>query len=269
MKLIVVTPTLGDSPWLRDTIESVAGHPALHVLASPGSRVAEIQAHYPALRVVPDTGEGMYGAINAALAAVPDWDAFTYINDDDLLLPDFALVRQAIERRGGPAVAYGGVRLIDAHGHRLGAIPISPRAEGNRALYEQRIEPVYQHGTVVSRAIYDKIGGFDASFRFCGDSEFLARACLAGVPFVCATRREVAAFRLRPGQLTKARAAMIAERDRVDEKLGLRRNRLTLAHRWAKAGFRLANSAIYTERIARHGFVSFDDLLERLGRDRR
>lgn len=267
MKLIVVTPTLGDSPWLRETIESVAAHPALHVLASPGSRMTEIQARYPALRVVSDTGDGMYGAINAALAAVPDWDAFTYINDDDLLLPDFALVRQTIERRGGPAIAYGGVRLIDAHGRRLGAIPISSNPEGNRALYEQRIEPVYQHGTVVSRAIYDKIGGFDASFRFCGDSEFLARACLAGVPFVCATRREVAAFRLRPGQLTKSRAAMVAERHRVDEKLNLRTGRIGLAHRLARWRFRLANALIYVERISRHGFISFDELLQRAGRD--
>ena len=47
------------------------------------------------------------------------------------------------------------------------------------------------------------MGGFDESFRFCGDTEYMARACVAGLPFRCATLRNVAAFRLRAGQLTK------------------------------------------------------------------
>ena len=109
------------------------------------------------------------------------------------------------------------------------------------------------------------MGGFDAALRFCGDSEFFARACVRGIPFGCATRREVAAFRLRAGQATKNRSAMIVERARVDAKLGLLAPRPAAELRRARWRFRLANLAIYAERVARHGFVTFDELLERGG----
>lgn len=270
MKLLVVTPTLGLSPWLAETVASVAtcAPGAGHVFVAPAAAVGALARRFPRVAAVPEPGGGMYAAINAGLAAAGGWDAFTYLNDDDVLLPDFSEVVRAVAPAvagRAPLVAHGGVRLIDARGARLGAIPISPAPALNRALYAQRLEPVYQHGTVVTRGAFDAIGGFDAAFRFCGDSEFLARACVRGMPFACATRREVAAFRLRAGQATKNRAAMLAERARVDEKLGLLTPPAVGGLRAARWRFRLANLAIYAERIRRHGFVSFDRLLERGG----
>lgn len=269
MKLLVVTPTLGTSPWLVETLASVAEHAdgATHVLVVPAAEVASLAARFPRVCVQAEPGGGMYAAINAGLAAVSDWDAFTYLNDDDVLLPAFAENVRAIvaARAHEPCIAYGGVRLIAADGRRLGSIPISSAPELNRLLYAQRLEPVYQHGTVVTRTVVDRIGAFDARLRFCGDSEFLARACVRGVPFVRATGRETAAFRLRAGQLTKHREAMIAERKAVDEKLGLLSPQPAGALRWARWRFRLANLGVYLERIRRHGFVSFDTLLERSG----
>ncbi|MES2696140.1 MAG: hypothetical protein V4773_21895 [Verrucomicrobiota bacterium] len=271
MKLLVVTPTLGNSPWLEETVASVAACApgARHVLVAPADAVAALTLRFPQARVVAEPGGGMYAAINVGLAAEKEWEAFTYINDDDVLLPDFALVGAALEedmKHGrSVAVAYGGVRLIGADGRRLGAIPISPEPALNRALYAERLEPVYQHGTVATRKAVEKVGAFDASLRVCGDSEFLARACRGGVYFRCATRKEVAAFRLRPGQLTKNRATMDAERTLVDERLKLREGGTPLARRWARWRFRVANAMIYAERIRRHGLVSFDTLLERGG----
>lgn len=269
MKLLVITPTLGTSPWLARTVASVAayGGEVEHVLVAPVAVTASLAARFPAARVMPEPGGGMYAAINAGLSVAGEWDAFTYLNDDDVLLPAFAENMRAIATAGAhkPCIAYGGVRLIGADGRRLGSIPISPAPELNRLLYAQRLEPVYQHGTVVTRAVVDRIGPFDAGLRFCGDSEFLARACVHGVRFVRATGRETAAFRLRAGQLTKNRAAMMAERRTVDEKLGLLAPQPAGALRWARWRFRFANLDVYLERIRRHGFVSFDTLLERGG----
>lgn len=268
MRVLVVTPTLGQSPWLDETVASVAAQPCVseHVLVAAWAAVSELAQRHPRTTVVPEpmSNRGMYAAINAGIAAARPWDAFTYLNDDDLLLPAFGVVARALGADAGQAwVAYGGVRLIGSDGRRLGAIPISPAPEINRVLYAQRIEPVYQHGTLIGRAAYEQLGGFDESLRSCGDSEYLARACLAGVPFVRATRAEVAAFRLHAGQQTKVRERMIAERRRVDEKLGLPVVRPTLEHRLARWRFRIANLPIYAERIARHGFVSFDEMLTR------
>lgn len=262
MKLLVVTATLGESRWLAETAASVPSD-AAHVLVCPAAKLEELRARFPRATVVCEPGGGMYAAIDAGLAAVGEWDAFTYLNDDDLLLPAFRKVLKATERARGAHIVYGGVRLIDANGRRLGAIPISRSPTLNRALYAQRLEPVFQHGTVVSRDAFEELGGFDSSFRLCGDSEFLARACLKGVPFICATGQAVAAFRVRAGQQTKNRAAMNDERRRVDEKLGLLATTTTARHRWARACFRFANVAIYAERIVRHGFVTFDDVLTR------
>lgn len=268
MRILVVTPTLGDSPWLAETVASVATSSpgAKHVLVAPARVVADLAARFPSVVVVEEPGGGMYAAINAGLLAAGDWDAFTYINDDDLLLPGFAAVAAELEEQtaGRPCLVYGRVRLIAADGRRLGAIPVSVWPGFNRELYAQRLEPVYQHGTLVNRAAWEQHGGFDPEFRWCGDSEFLARLCVRGVESVY-VGGEVAAFRLRRGQLTKNRPAMMAERARVDEKLGLPTARLTPRHRWARLVFRLANLPVYAGRIARHGFVSFDELLERAG----
>lgn len=263
-KILVITPTLGRSPWLQQTVESVAAVLVRgeHLLVAPASEVAALQARFPKTRVVAEREGGLYAAINAGLAAVVNWAAFTYLNDDDVLRPNFRSVVSAVGAAGAPLVAYGRVELIDARGKRVGAIPISPFPSLNRALYAQRIEPVYQHGTLVTRTALEQCGGvFDDSFRFCGDSEFLARACVRGVPFRRVGGGAVAAFRLRAGQLTKNRAAMLAERRRVDEKLGLVVAGAAARQRWAKWVFRIWNGSAYAERIARHGFVSFDEVL--------
>jgi hypothetical protein len=262
--LLVVTPTLGRSPWLKDTVESVARQPlrCTHVLVAPAERRGELERRFPHTRVIAEPGGGMYAAINAGLAADDRWQAFTYINDDDLLLPPFAKLVERVNP-GRTEVVYGGVKLIRANGNRAGAIPISSIPPLNRLLYAQRIDPVYQHGTVVTRRVVTQIGAFDATLRFCGDSEFLARACVAGVPFVCATRHEVAAFRLRAGQLTKNLPAMLAEHHRVHAELALPQP-ITLRHRCARIVFRAANVPIYLERIARHGFIGFGEVLARV-----
>jgi hypothetical protein len=266
--LLIVTPTLGVSPWLPETVASVAAQApgGRHRLVAPPNRVAELAARFPATAVVAEPGGGMYAAINAGLAVAGEWGAFTYLNDDDVLLPNFsAVVRAATGAGGREAIAYGRVKLIDGRGQRLGAIPVSPAPSLNRALYAQRLEPVYQHGTVVTRAAFERLGGFDAALRFCGDSEYLARACVNGIPFVRAGGREVAAFRLHGGQLTKQRAAMLAERARVDAQLGLLVAPRTWRHRWARLVFRAANLPVYLERVGRHGWMSFDQQLERAG----
>jgi hypothetical protein len=202
----------------------------------------------------------MYAAINAGLAAVSDWDAFTYINDDDALLPGFGQVLACVDPREA-MVVYGGVRLINTEGKRIGAIPISPFPSLNRLLYAQRTEPVFQHGTVATRAVVTKFGDFDATLRFCGDSEFLSRCCVSGVRFICAQKGVVAAFRLRAGQLTKNLPVMLAEHHRVYDKHRLPAERITLKHRWARLVFRVVNLPVYAERIARHGFITFGEQL--------
>src|SRR4051812_41225063 len=88
-RLLVVTPTLGSSVYLDQTVESVTSQSIniLHVLVTPESMVAPLQARYRHAVVLADAGKeaGLYGAINVALTDLnQEWEWFTYINDDDL-----------------------------------------------------------------------------------------------------------------------------------------------------------------------------------------
>jgi GT2 family glycosyltransferase len=267
MNLIVITPTLGKSPWLEATLASVRSLPVdhRHILVCPEAEREGLGRRFPHVQVMAELGSGMYAAVNHALKATQNWEAFTYINDDDLLLPGFAATVRAAASAGigQPLLVYGRVRLIDRTGRRIGAIPISPHPALNRRLYALRLEPVYQHGTLITRAAWEKLSGFDPACHLCGDSELLARACLSGLPF-CRVPWTVAAFRLTPEQLSKSRAAMETERRQIDEKLGLI-TPSSWRHQAARLAFRTFNLPVYAERIARHGFISFDQMLARLG----
>lgn len=266
LKLLVVTPTLGTSPWLEETVRSVAERriSCEHVLVAPRERIAALVERYPNLGVVADPGGGMYAAINAGLASSSGWDAFTYINDDDLLLPGFERVVACVDADEA-CIAYGGVLLINTEGKRTGAIPMCPFPRLNRLLYAQRVEPVFQHGTIATRKAVEHMGGpFDTTLRFCGDSEFLARGCVSGVRFIHATRRPVAAFRLRAGQATKNLPVMLEEHNRLYAKLRLAAPCLGIKHRLARFVFCLSNTGVYLERIRRHGFLRFGEVLAKV-----
>src|SRR5688572_16128156 len=98
MKLLAVTPTLGTSAWLADTVASIAafGPTCQHVIVAPSAMQGPLTARFPKCTVIIEPMGGMYAAINDGIETTQRWDAFTYINDDDLLLPDFRVVIEAV-----------------------------------------------------------------------------------------------------------------------------------------------------------------------------
>lgn len=252
MRLLVVTPTLGASPWLIETVASVTACApgAVHVLVAPEEKRQRLRAEFPGTEVVADPGGGMYAAINAGLSERRDWDVFTYINDDDFLLPGFAEARAAA---GLERVAYGVVELVDERGRDMGPVPVSRFPRWNGLLYRSGIEAIYQHGTIIGRDVWRRAGAFDAGYRLCGDSEWFARAALLGCPFVF-RRSRVAAFRLRSQQMSRNEAAMMAEAARMRAGLGPRPSRCM---RWAATGlFRAGNLPLYLKRVFAHGLLT-------------
>ena len=209
MRLLVVTPTLGTSPFLDETMRSVEavraqGVPILHILTAPEMRVAELAARFPHTLVLPDAGRagGIYGAVNCGLfgASPAEWDWFTYINDDDLLAPAFGEVfhRHARPENEG-VIAYGDVRNIGENGRSLGLQSVERRRAFFRPLMFAGVSLFTQQGTLVSRRVMLELKGFDATYRLCADLDFWVRTVLAGLRhryFPC----EVARFRIRAGQ---------------------------------------------------------------------
>lgn len=222
--LLVVTPTLGDSRYLDATVESVRSQPlrVRHVLSVPAARVALLQERYPHTLVVADVGKAgaIYGALNAALAQVPDgWDWFTYINDDDLLLPGFGTMayRHFASARPAP-VTYGDVQLIDEDDRPLGRITVAPNPRWIPALLQQGISPVMQQGMLFHRDTVARLRGFDLRYRLCADLDFWLRACANGdrLQYYPAP---VAQFRLRRGQISGDTSQTEREQDEIVHRL--------------------------------------------------
>ncbi len=259
MKLRVVTATRGASPFWPAALAAVAraAPGAEHVVVGPAARAGDLAPAGAGIRFVAETGTGLYAALNQGLrAAGNDWEAFTWLNDDDLLLaPGFARLA-ADAHRTDAGVAYGEVTLIDGRSARIGALPVARRAGDLAALLARGIVPLAQPGTVIRREVWEKLGGFDESYRLAGDLDFFVRALVAGVSFAFVPAT-VAAFRLSAGQLSKGRAEREEETTRALRPLrGLRPSAAALGR------FRLGNLCVYAERIRRHGWRRMDELYE-------
>ncbi len=265
-RILVVTPTLGESTFLDRAVASVSTQPLdlLHVLSAPAPKVAALQARYPRTRVVADAGRsgGIYGALNAGLAAAgTEWDWFTYINDDDALLPGFSSVfLHQIFAEFPESVVYGDVDLIDDHDRVISQVTVERRPEWIPALLQQGISPLMQQGMLFRRGLVRRLGGFDPRYRLCADLDFWLRAYVAGAGFRHFPVR-IAQFRLRGGQLSGNTAETEREQSEIvrlqlpDRVSGARRQ-------LARLRYRLCNLPRYVRRIRARGLRTSYQLLE-------
>jgi hypothetical protein len=255
-EILVVTPTLGHSPWLDQTVESVVRlrneHPNLrHVLVVPEMELDRLKTAYPELAVMSEAlgTTSLYGAINTAAGLLDDWDWLTYLNDDDVLGPGFGRVVEAAVDDSADVI-YGRVSYIDAEDRVLGAFPVERRPRRLACLMAAGIPPLTQQGTLVRRACFDRLEGFDPQYRLAADFDFWVRAVRAGCSFSYLPV-ETASFRLREGQLS-------VDQDRVQSEMKtIVANHLPLPGRLSKAlirtGFRLRHGPKVIARRFRSG----------------
>jgi GT2 family glycosyltransferase len=258
MKLRVITATLGESKFWPESLASVAHavSTADHVVVCPAARSPGLGGK---TRLIAEQGAGLYPALNqGARDGADDWDAFTWLNDDDrLAAPGFGALLAAMSTEPDVGICYGRVELIDAQSARVGALPVARRPSDLPALLARGVVPFAQPGTVIRRSAWEKVRGFDESYRLAGDLDFFVRALNAGVKFkfVDAT---VASFRLSAGQLSKQDQEMELETARVLQCL-------TAKPRWpALWRFKVSNLGVYLERLRRHGWVSMRTLQQRV-----
>jgi glycosyltransferase involved in cell wall biosynthesis len=262
---LVITPTLGESPYLDETVSGVAalGIPIVHVISAPASRLEALRERYPSARVVADAGKtgGIYGALNAGLKASPaGWEWFTYINDDDLLLPRFGeLVLRHVAQRCPEPVAYGDVELVREDGRVVSRVTTERSPPWIPALLQQGISPLMQQGMLFNRESVARLGGFDTRYRLCADLDFWLRAFSGGdrfrhYPLVAAQ------FRLRSGQLSSDTSQTMREQDEIVARL-LPARIPPLLKTWARWRYRACNLPRYLERIRSSGLRTSYELL--------
>jgi glycosyltransferase involved in cell wall biosynthesis len=255
-QVIIITPTLGRSRWLDQTVESVAAHtrgnPEMrHVLVAPGDQVKSLASDYPQIEVTAEEAGtlGLYDAVNYGLRVAGDWDWMTYLNDDDLLGPGFERSLKATAD-DSVDVIYGRVTYIGAEGRVLGAYPVESQPRRFASLMAAGIPPITQQGTLVRRDCFDQLAGFDPKYRLAADFEFWVRAVRA----TCSFRYlpvETGLFRLRKGQLS---ADQNSVRSEIETILANHLPRPGHAARFlVRAGFRLRHVPEILARRVRTG----------------
>lgn len=263
-RLLVVTPTLGVSPYLEMAVRSVTElpFPVLHVISVPGSLVPPIQERFPHAVVVADAGKqgGIYGAINAAIHAAPAaWDWFTYINDDDALSPDFArMFAEHTARENAEPVTYGDVRLINESGGTISFLTTERSPRFIPALLHAQISPLNQQGMLFRRDVVERLQSFDLDFRLCADLDFWARAMSAGFAFRHYPL-EVGQFRIRRGQLSGDVTQTLREQNEIVRRAFPSVH--PLLQRLAKWRYRVMNLPRYLARTRTVGWTSSYRLL--------
>lgn len=131
-----------------------------------------IAARYPGVRVVAQTGRGLAAARNQAIAAARG-DIIAFLSHDDRWMPEKTAQQIALLRDSArPAMVLG--RLVE----------FGPNAAPDAQTPRLARTP---DAVLADRAVFDRVGPFDAALGSGCDMEWLARAGLLGIPTaVCA-----------------------------------------------------------------------------------
>lgn len=175
----------------------------------------------------------MYQAVNVGLQQChTEWLA--YLNSDDWLYPDSLRRLLEIGITSEADVVYGNCDYCDHSGRFVYSFAAAQPAQ-LLPLFRTGRMGFAQPAAIFRRSLYERLQGFDVSYKYKADADFFIRALLAGARFVYVEGPAVACFRLHAGQLSNRAAGAIAkEGNRLFSQTALSsgwRDRLTLL-RW-------------------------------------
>ncbi len=246
--ILVVTPTLGNRPTLKNTVDAVRTIGAdriHHIIVAPAAKFDAVRAivgNDIQLEPEPDGCHGIYPALNHVFNKFGhDYKYLTFINDDDYWLPSFSKLIAAAD--GNLDFVYGKVCYgIDDDTLSMAC---SSRFRDFIPLLFSNIILFTQQSTLLKSELFFQIGGFDESFKLAADSLFWARLSKLPlrykyVPLPCAM------YTIQAGQLSSDGDTSKKEHARLFSMLD-RPSRFRIAI--AKFLFRLANAGVYLKRL--------------------
>jgi GT2 family glycosyltransferase len=189
-----------------------------------------------------DVNKGLPATRNTGISAARgEWIAL--LDSDDLWSCDHLSSATGLARAGRSDIIHGGSVLFESEtGERLGVRAPSPRAVADfpRSLFcgDYVIQP---SSALIRRRLWERVGGFDPSFRYVEDREMWLRCARAKAVFAY-TGLETCFYRKHGGALTKHAAAMavasaeVYERNSDWEALPRSLRRRSAAAAWRSAG---------------------------------
>jgi glycosyltransferase involved in cell wall biosynthesis len=173
----IVTPSLNQSSYLRQAIESVRAqtHAAIeHIVVDGGSTdcTVEILREYPEIRWVSEPDRGQSHALNKGFA-LASGDVLGWLNADDAYKPTAVAEAVAAIENTGAALVYADVTRVDGDGD-------NPRRISSRPSFELWTElnlgcGIYSPAVFFSRAALDAAGPLDESLHLTMDYDLWLR----------------------------------------------------------------------------------------------
>jgi len=206
----IVTPCLNRADLIAEAVESVQAQDGVtveHIVIDGGSTdgTLEVLARYPHLRVLSGADHGVYDAINRGLS-IACGPILGHLNSDDVLLPGaLAAVARVLAAEPDADAACGGavVTVLGPDGRSRDLCRYDdPAMKRLRPADLCRGVPII-NARFFRRRLYDRVGGYDPSYRYAGDREFLLRAWTAGMT-TAPVPEPVYAYRQHAGSLTIA-----------------------------------------------------------------
>lgn len=197
LSISLVTPSLNQARFLKDTIESVLsqGHTALEYSVRDGGStdgsLAILESYRDRVPFLSQRDAGQADAINSGLRDARG-EILGYLNSDDVLLPGaLAAVSGVFANDPGLVLVYGKAVYVDAGGRRLGPYLTAPFSR------LPEMCGVAQPAAFWRRTVRDEVGEFDASLRHAFDYDYWLRIATRFEPSrVLYLDRELAAARV-------------------------------------------------------------------------
>ncbi len=214
-RVTVVTVALNAAATLARTLDSVAGQswrPLEHVVVDGGSTdgtLALLESRGGSVRFASGPDRGLYDAMNKGVAMVGDRSGYLiFLNaDDTFAAPD--AVERAMREGGGADLVYGRLERWDEALDDRDVI--GREVTGRDLLFGMK---AHHQAMFARRELFDRLGGFDLTYRIAADYDWAVRAFQAPgvtrkfVPHVIATMR-------RGGVSDRRYLASVRERWRV------------------------------------------------------
>lgn len=186
MRILIVTPTLGERQSIIRTVESVkpiiSAYDSLHILVGPSHKLAWIYSRFPHLEIIDDTtSSGIYQALNRVIALkLFDYDYFAYINDDDFWLPAFSVLISEAIKSDRYSMIIGRVLHYNSTFGTYQKSSFFPIPSAFPALYKYGCPFITQQAVLFRAFDVLKYNGFNTLLPISADSDLISRIIESG-----------------------------------------------------------------------------------------
>lgn len=177
MRVSIITPSYNQAAFLEETMLSVLNqtYPDIeYIVVDGGSTDGSVEiirkytdrlAHWESRK-----DKGLYDAVNQGWSRATG-EILSYLNSDDVLVSNAVeTVVDLFSKNPEVDVLYGDAKVIDEKGGFLYDFP--SRKLDLTTVFKTWEDPIRQPSAFVRRRVFERFGGFDDSYHFCGDFHY-------------------------------------------------------------------------------------------------